>query len=182
MIKITYCALVAVISALWLVIRAVVCLKNKRFDIKRELQLLLVYICIVVVVRFTFFPFGTDNGRIQPLILDTQRILPFRMNLIPLVNLFDYPSGGAAVLNVIGNIAMFIPLGIVWPKAFKDLDSHTRVILAGVGASLCIEILQLPFFDRVSDLDDILLNSLGYIIGYLIYLAVKKLTAASERK
>jgi len=39
--------------------------------------------------------------------------------------------------------------------------------------SLCIEVLQLPFFDRVTDVDDLILNSLGFIIGYGIYAIVK---------
>jgi glycopeptide antibiotics resistance protein len=55
------------------------------------------------------------------------------------------------------------------------LDTHWKVISAGIGVSLCIEILQLPFYDRVSDVDDLLLNSLGFIIGYLLYLLAKSL-------
>jgi glycopeptide antibiotics resistance protein len=77
------------------------------------------------------------------------------------------------LINVIGNTAMFIPLGIVWPSVYKGLDTHWKVISAGIGVSLCIEILQLPFYDRVSDVDDLLLNSLGFIIGYLLYLLAK---------
>ena len=44
---------------------------------------------------------------------------------------------------------------------------------AGVGFSLCIEILQLPFFDRVTDVDDLILNSIGFLIGYGAYLLVR---------
>ncbi|MBR5859317.1 MAG: VanZ family protein, partial [Clostridia bacterium] len=46
-------------------------------------------------------------------------------------------------------------------------------IAAGAGVSLLIEILQLPFYDRVSDIDDLLLNTLGFAIGYGIYRLVK---------
>ena len=76
---------------------------------------------------------------------------------------------------------MFIPLGIVWPSVYKGLDTHKKVISAGVGVSLCIEILQLPFYDRVSDIDDLLLNSLGFIIGYLLYLLAKLLSKKVRR-
>jgi glycopeptide antibiotics resistance protein len=68
---------------------------------------------------------------------------------------------------------MFIPLGIVWPSVYKGLNTHWKVIFAGVRVSLYIEILQLPFYDRVSDIDDLLLNSLGFIVGYLLYLLAK---------
>ena len=44
-----------------------------------------------------------------------------------------------------------------------------------MGCSLLIEILQLPFFDRASDIDDLILNSVGFIVGYGIYLLVKGL-------
>ena len=134
----------------------------------------MVYICIVVVARFTFFPFSKVDGKVQPLIFDSANWLNFRINLLPFVYLMDYEIRREALINVIGNTAMFIPLGIVWPVCFKQLDSHRKVIAAGVGTSLLIEILQLPFYDRVSDIDDLILNSLGFLIGYGIYLLVKK--------
>jgi glycopeptide antibiotics resistance protein len=163
------------ISAVWLVIRTACCLKARKFDWKRELSLLLVYICIVVVVRFTFCPFGKVDGKIQPLLFDYEKILPFWLNLKPFVYLFDYPTMKEALLNLIGNTAMFVPLGIVWPAVFRKLDSHRKVIAAGVGVSLTIEILQLPFFDRATDIDDLILNSAGFLMGYGIYLLAKRI-------
>jgi glycopeptide antibiotics resistance protein len=80
-----------------------------------------------------------------------------------------------ALLNLIGNMALFIPLGIVWPAVFKKLDSHKKVISAGFGMSLAIELLQLLFYDRATDIDDLILNTLGFLIGYGIYLLAKKL-------
>ena len=82
-----------------------------------------------------------------------------------------------ALLNLIGNAAMFIPLGIVWPAVFKKLNTHGKVIAAGVGVSLAIEILQLPFFDRATDIDDLILNSAGFLLGYGIYLLAKRIVS-----
>ena len=175
MISISYLQMVIFISTLWFMIRAINWINHKRIDPKREVALLLVYICIVVVVRFTFCPFGKVNEQIQPLLFDYQRILPFWVNLKPFVYLFDYPTLREALLNLIGNTAMFIPLGIVWPAVFKKLNTHGRVIAAGVGVSLSIELLQLPFYDRATDIDDLILNSTGFLIGYGIYLLVKHL-------
>ena len=70
---------------------------------------------------------------------------------------------------------MFVPVGIVYPIVYKKLNTHVKVIAAGIGFSLAIELLQLLFFDRVSDVDDLILNSLGYLLGYLIYLLVKRI-------
>ena len=174
MITISYAQMLVFISTLWILVRGVNWANNKKLDLKRELSLLLVYICIVVVVRFTFCPFGKVNGKIQPLLFDSGRILPFWFNWKPFIYLFDYPSMKDALLNLIGNTAMFIPLGIVWPAVFKKLNTHGKVIASGVGISLTIEILQLPFFDRATDIDDLILNTAGFLIGYGIYLAVKK--------
>ena len=173
MIKITYPAMLAAISALWIIVRAAFALKNKRVDIKRELQLLLVYVCLIVVARITFFPMRKVDGVIQPLVFDAAKAFPFRINIIPLVNLFDYGIMSEAVINFVGNTTMFIPIGIIFPIVFKKLDTPLKNLAAGAGVSLLIEILQLPFYDRVSDIDDLLLNTLGFAIGYGIYRLVK---------
>ncbi len=168
MIQISYGAMVAFITVLWILVRFLNC-KKWGFSPKRELELLLVYICIVVVARFTFFPFSKVDGKIQPLIFDTARIFPVRVNLVPIKYLFNYEIRREALINFIGNTAMFIPLGIVWPSVFRQLNTPAKAIGAGIAASLTIEILQLPFFDRVSDIDDLILNSLGFILGYGIW-------------
>ena len=178
MFQISYQTLVIAITVAWCLARLAVALKQKRVSLKRELQLILVYICIVVVARFTFFPFSKVNGQIQPLVFNITNAFPFRINWMPMVNLTDYPTMREILINVIGNTAMFIPLGIVWPCVYKELNTPVKAIAAGAGFSLLIEILQLPFYDRVSDVDDLILNSLGFILGYLIYLLARVIKRA----
>lgn len=163
------------ITFLWVIARGVCWLRRKKVDVKREAQLLTVYICLVVVFRFTFYPFGKVDGQIQPLLFDPEQILPFRVNFVPGVYLFDYPVFREALLNLIGNTAMFLPVGILWPLVFRQLNTHARAIAAGVGFSMAIEALQLLFFTRVTDVDDLLLNSLGYLVGYGILLLCRRL-------
>ena len=182
MIPVSCTAVMLCITALWLLLRIAVCLRQKRISWKREAQLLPVYICILVVTRFTFFPFSRINGQVQPLLFDPAQIFPPRINLVPVVYLFDYPVFREALRNLIGNTAMFVPLGIVWPSVFKKLDSHGKVISAGMGYSLLIELVQLPFFDRVSDIDDLILNSLGFLLGYGTYLLVKAARRSHKRR
>lgn len=175
MVRITYLQMVLAISALWVILRLICWVKAKGVEWKRELQLLLMYICIVVVVRFTFCPFGKVDGKIQPLLFDAEKIFPLWVNFKPFVYLFDYPTVREALLNLVGNTAMFIPLGIVWPTVLKKLNTHWKVIAAGFGVSLTIEVLQLPFFDRATDVDDLILNTLGFLLGYGIYLLAKRM-------
>ena len=174
MIEISYAFLMITISIVWLLVRMICWAKAKRIHWKREVQLILVYICVIVVARFTFFPFDKADGKVQPLILDLTRVFPFRINWIPFVNLLDYPERRSILINVIGNTAMFVPLGVIWPMVYKELNTHRKVIAAGIGVSLCIEILQLPFYDRVTDIDDLILNAVGFLLGYGMYLFGKK--------
>lgn len=174
MIQIPYSWTIICISLFWILVQLAVYYKTKAFSWKREAQLLLVYICLVVVVRLTFFPFSKVNGKVQPLLFDSANIFPFRLNFVPFVNLLDYETRREALINVIGNSFLFLPVGIVYPIVYKKLDTHLKVIAAGMGTSLAIEIMQLPFFDRVTDIDDLILNSAGYLLGYGIYLLSKK--------
>ena len=181
MVKIYYWPVFMVFTAFWLLSRGICGIRRGYVSWKREFHMLLVYICIVVVGRFTFFPFFKVEGVIQPLLFDPAQIFPPRINLLPVVYLFDYPVFREALINFLGNSLMFLPLGIVWPVAFKKLDTHKKVIAAGAATSLLIEILQLPFFDRVSDIDDLILNTTGYLMGYGIYLLVKAIKKVCKR-
>ena len=57
MIFISYPFVIGLISLLWILNRILVWKKTGAFSIKRELELILVYICLIVVARFTLFPF-----------------------------------------------------------------------------------------------------------------------------
>ena len=173
MLEISYLELVAVITIIWVVVRLIVAKKSKNFSVKREALLILVYICIIVIARMVNFPFHHENGHIAPMVFDASQIYPFWLNLVPIVHLFDVYDGWQ--LNIIGNITMFIPVGIVWPVCFMKLNSVRKVTLAGFGFSLAIEIFQLLFYDRCSDVDDLFLNTLGTFIGAVIYFAIKKI-------
>ena len=182
MLRISYLQMLIAISILWVLIRVIRWRKDKKISLRRELALMLVYICIVVVVRFTFCPFGKVDGKIQPLLFDKDKILPFWLNFKPFIYLFDYPTKKEALLNLIGNTTMFIPLGIVWPAVFRQLNKPWKVIAAGVGVSLTIEILQLPFYGRATDIDDLILNSAGFLVGYGIYLLVRAIASAVRKR
>ena len=129
---------------------------------------------LAVLIRFVFYPFFTVNGKVQPLIINMGSIQPLRINLIPLVNILDYDIKREAAINIIGNISMFIPTGIIMPILYKRLDRFWKVLLAGAGLSFGIEMIQLLFPGSVTDIDDLILNAAGVAIGYGIYkLAVR---------
>ena len=77
---------------------------------------------------------------------------------------------------------MFIPVGIIWPVCFKQLNNVFKVTLAGFVYTLLIELSQLPFYDRCSDVDDLILNTTGVLIGAVIYFLVRKIVLLIRRK
>ena len=133
------------------------------------------YINLAVLIRFVFYPFFTVYGEVQPLIINMSSLQPLRVNLIPLVNILDYDIKREAAINIIGNISMFIPTGVIMPILYKRLDCFWKVLLAGAGLSFVIEVIQLLFPGSVIDIDDLILNTLGVAVGYGIYAAYKRL-------
>ena len=169
MIEIPFLLTEILFAGIWILIRAAVWIARGRIDWKREALLLLMYVNLAVIIRFVFFPMDRVDGRVQPLVFDASALRSPRINLIPLVMFMDYDSPRELLLNNIGNVAMFIPTGIILPILYRKLDSFWKVAAAGAGISLCIEILQLPFSIRVTDIDDLWMNTAGVMIGYGIY-------------
>lgn len=69
--------------------------------------------------------------------------------------------------EVVGNLIMFIPFGILYSLA-KRKPSIKNTILAGFICTLAIEILQ-PVFGRAFDINDVILNTAGVVIGTMVY-------------
>lgn len=180
MFELTYGQLAAGITVAWIVVRVIVGIRAGKVSWKRELQLLMVYICILVVARIVNFPWHLENGKIGTMKFDSSKILPLKFNLIPIIHLFDIYEGWQR--NLFGNIAMFIPIGIVWPVCFKKLNTVGKTVLAGFGFSLCIEITQLLFYERSSDIDDLILNTAGAAIGALICFGCRRLFSKKQTK
>ena len=169
-------------TAIWLTVRIIVWISHKKIDIKREAMLLLMYVNLAVIIRFVFYPMATVNGHVQPLVFDPNAILPLKVNFVPYIRLSDYAYKKDLLVNLIGNIALFIPTGIILPILYKRLNNFIKVVAVGALISLCIEILQLPFSARFSDIDDLILNTVGVAVGYGIYAIVKLLRKVSKKR
>lgn len=172
MFEITYGQMAGAITVLWIIYRDVAAKKTGRFTMAGEARMLLVYICLIVIARFVYFPLHRVNGHIGVLRFDRSKIDPPWYNAVPFVHLFETYDGWR--VNIIGNIVMFIPVGFVWPIAFRKLNTVNKTILAGAGLSLLIELTQLLFYERNSDIDDLILNTVGVAIGAVLYFGWKK--------
>lgn len=85
----------------------------------------------------------------------------FQINLIPLSGLERYS------VQYILNIFLFLPLGLLLPILWEPFRKFRNSLLAGFGLSLFIEVSQLFTF-RSTDIDDLIMNTLGTVIGFLI--------------
>ena len=71
------------------------------------------------------------------------------------------------VVNFIGNIVAFVPMGLIPPLILGRRTKLWHVVLFGLSLSLAIEGGQYLSGRRVTDVDDLILNTLGSVIGYL---------------
>ena len=165
----------AIIVAL-IVFRMAAYIKKRKINWKFEAKQVFFLVNLLVIYRFNFHPFSKVDGQVQPLLFDIATAWPFRMTLVPFVNLMDYEIKREMLVNIIGNFAMFIPTGIMTPLIYKDTNSLKKVVLTGFLISLIIEIIQLPFAVRASDVDDLILNTLGCLLGYGILSLARAIT------
>ena len=70
------------------------------------------------------------------------------------------------LINFLGNVILFVPFGLIIPLLWNI--SGKKTLLIGFGISLFIEICQL-FLTRGTDVDDLILNTTGVLLGILIH-------------
>lgn len=94
-------------------------------------------------------------------------------NFIPFKTIYPYLLGDKGLIiagiNLIGNILLLVPLGFLLPMASKNQNWRT-IILFAIASGGIIELLQVIFHVGIFDIDDVILNGLGFLIGYWIYL------------
>ncbi|GAA1299458.1 VanZ family protein [Pseudonocardia xinjiangensis] len=90
--------------------------------------------------------------------------VPGRVSLVPLRDLVTIIAAGplTATGQVVGNLLVFAALGFLAPMRFAALASVPRVLLLAAGCSVLVEVAQYVLrLDRVSSVDDVLLNAAG---------------------
>lgn len=93
------------------------------------------------------------------------------INLIPL---WDITNGaGAYLVNSGLNILLFVPLGFILPLLWKEFRSRRSMCLTGFLLSLGIELAQLLNY-RISDVDDLIMNTLGAWLGYELVMLLSR--------
>ncbi|WP_077618245.1 VanZ family protein [Bacillus sinesaloumensis] len=151
-----------VIIVLWFIIKGINVMYRKiEFDLKQEIINLLFLISVLWIIGMTIFPieigiphtYGPSNN-----------FVPFSS----IKDLMNHSYFMVPLRNIAGNIILFVPLGAMLTLKFATLNSVLKVGLVGLLISVCIEFIQLLLPIRDMDVDDIILNTLGTLIGFLV--------------
>lgn len=129
---------------------------------------------LVVLGLLVFLPFGRAMD------------LGDRLNLDPLATIeraLELGPRSPSFRLMIGNIAAFVPFGLLLPLASRSLRSPIVVLVCAIALSAAIELGQLAvsvglgYAYRSTDVDDVILNVLGALVGYVLFLGTALLAA-----
>lgn len=132
-----------------------------------EITLLILYMFIIGLMSQAL----TGNFSIKNVDIAKINLIPFKILVETYQEVFINNNINYFIINFLGNIIMFIPIGLIIPILFKTND--LIVILSGFCSSLFIEISQL-FLIRGTDIDDLIFNTLGVILGLVIFKILSK--------
>ena len=77
------------------------------------------------------------------------------------------------VKNLLGNLVLFLPMGVLLPCIFKNLRRAYKTLSLIMGMVVIAELIQLFTLRGFADIDDLILNTAGAAAGYLIFYLVR---------
>lgn len=131
--------------------------KKRKINWYREMALLLFVLFIVGLASQAL----VSNNRVH-----STNLIPFIVLKDTYNEVFINGNINYFLINFIGNIIIFMPLGFFIPLLWNI--ENKKVILIGFLSSLFIEVVQL-FLARGTDIDDLILNTIGSSLGLLIF-------------
>jgi glycopeptide antibiotics resistance protein len=134
-----------------------------------SVALLFIYLTFLAW-RMFFYAYGhyyrVQNAKLR------YNLIPFK-TIMALLRSFHNYNFNIWIYNLLGNIVVFLPLGILLTLVFKRINIK---IILGISFFIILlaETMQLVLRLGVFDIDDIILNLLGCFIGYYISTSVMK--------
>jgi glycopeptide antibiotics resistance protein len=107
-------------------------------------------------------------------LFDGNRVVARSLNLVPFQTIWAYVSGSNhlratfAISNILGNIIAFIPFGLFLQTIRRRKSFWTSVLIIAV-TTVTVEAIQYIFGLGASDIDDVILNTFGGLIGIWLY-------------
>lgn len=94
------------------------------------------------------------------------------INIVPLIETFKLADAKSLVdfiYNLYGNIMWFVPMGFFIPALSKKHLKFFDVVVIGALISISIETMQFVLNTGVTDIDDVIFNTIGAMVGYLLF-------------
>jgi glycopeptide antibiotics resistance protein len=166
--------LLAVAIPAWFIGRRAFRKKTTGIDISfsREFLLFVFYLYLIAIAAITIVPLSYSVHRTPG--ENDLNFIPFKttMNAIRHAMKYERFRIGMLFQNTAGNIVMFIPLGFLLPLVIKKINSFPRIFFAGLLFSVFIESIQYAERSfgvyRSVDIDDVILNTIGAVAGWII--------------
>jgi len=143
---------------------------------KYKLKVWVCFIAYLLLLGYAVF-FSSGFGR--------EEHADYRYNLTLFQEIGRYYSFGMRTgswrlfwWNVVGNVCVFVPFGAFLPALVAKCKKFFSVLLFTMELSFAVELIQLVTKIGSFDVDDILLNTIGGILGYFVY----KILAGRHRK
>ncbi|MDO4720891.1 MAG: VanZ family protein [Peptostreptococcaceae bacterium] len=136
------------------------------------------YLYIILIIIFVAVKF---NGSLHEISMRMERINESRskgvlnLNLTPLRQISTYLKridSSFAIRNLMSNILLFFPLGVFLPVLYDK--NFLKTLVYSLIFSLLIEILQFMTMLGYADIDDVILNIMGSLAGYITFKLLHK--------
>ena len=140
--------------------------KKNTFPLPFTARILALIFYLVILTYFLFFAEGlgrTGGGF-------ANNFIPFKEIIREFVR-FKKLGCKYFLLNFVGNIVCFIPFGFLFASLFRYPRTHAGTMVTGVSCALSVlvEVIQLVSATGSCDVDDVILNTVGGMVGYLIF-------------
>ncbi len=119
----------------------------------------------------------TLSDRVIELFMAVDYVPMYHLRPIPFQTIGELLSPhanlGYSLLALCGNIVMFMPFGFLFPLCFRRTFGFLKTFGCGAALSAAVELIQF-FIGRTCDVDDLILNSLGAALGWLLFYAAQE--------
>lgn len=157
-------------------------LKEKRiegFPIFFKISSITFLIFYIYAFSFTFF-FDYQRLFMMQFHIRDLNLIPFVKTIIPYITGTAHTNFYTPIINMLSNILLFVPIGFYLGVFSKRLNIGLRISII-VGVPVLVEALQYIFACGTSDIDDVIINSLGGFLGVLVFLGAEKAYRAYQK-
>lgn len=149
---------------------------DKRLRIMKKFVIFVFIFYAIVLISLLFL-----NGRRQfsggSYTMDILQYLHVNANFIPFKTIGNYIQAfysgalnkSTVIINIVGNILVFAPMGILLPIIFRKLRNFKTYLITILAMLISVEILQLASHTGRGDIDDVILNLFGAVLFYGIW-------------